>query len=124
MLKYSFTAPVVFVTRPSIIISISIQKETPTIYLNDTTHFPNEGSEERVIIDDPIQSPRCDFLFEILMIIISHCWLGMSCRISVHAHTRQIVYYRIRASWTFVYIIKPSSLSMYGAPSLYVHGRF
>lgn len=48
------------------------------------------------------------------MIITSHCWLGMSYRINGHARTRQIVYYRIRASWTFVYIIKPSSPSAYG----------
>ena len=56
------------------------------------------------------------------MIIISHCWLRMSCRINARprARTRQIVYYRIRASWTFVYIIKPSSLSTHGWSSLYV----
>lgn len=59
-------------------------------------------------------APSCDFLLKILTIIISQCSLGMSYRIRVHAHTRQIVYYRIHASWTFVYIIKPSSPSAYG----------
>lgn len=73
-----------------------------------------ERCARRVIIDATIQISRMISGSKILMIIISHCWPGTSHRISVRARTRQIVYYRIRASWTFVYIIKPSSPSMYG----------